>query len=128
MRANDPAAPSDLDLAPAFVTGRLDALERRGFVRRTPSPTDRRRVVVGLTPKARATWLGAMDVPRQQEVRLLGVLGEDQRALLDGMLRRIEVVAEGRDGTAGDAACGDRRGAVTPTAPTTNRGPPRSPH
>src|SRR6478735_3278226 len=47
------AAPSelaaDLDLAPASVTGRLDALERRGFVRRTPSTTDRRRVDVELT-------------------------------------------------------------------------------
>ena len=40
---------ADLKMAPASITGRLDALERRGFVRRTPSADDRRRVDVELT-------------------------------------------------------------------------------
>jgi DNA-binding MarR family transcriptional regulator len=102
------AAPSelaaDLDLAPASVTGRLDVLERRGFVRRTPSTTDRRRVVVELTEAGRSTWLGAMDVLGHEEYRLLGVLTEDERALLNGMLRRVMRVAEQRGGAAaGDA-------------------------
>lgn len=92
------AAPSelvqDLDLAPASVTGRLDALERRGFVRRTQSTTDRRRVVVELTATGRETWLGAMDVLGHEEDRLLGVLDEDERTLLNDLLRRIMVVAE----------------------------------
>ncbi|MDT9688763.1 MarR family transcriptional regulator [Streptomyces sp. P9(2023)] len=92
------AAPSelaqDLDLAPASVTGRLDALERRGFVRRTQSTTDRRRVVVELTATGRETWLGAMDVLGHEEDRLLGVLDEDERTLLNDLLRRIMVLAE----------------------------------
>lgn len=92
------AAPSelaqDLDLAPASVTGRLDALEKRGFVRRTPSTTDRRRVVVELTPAGRETWLGAMDVLGHEEERLLGVLDADERARLNDMLRRVMVAAE----------------------------------
>ncbi|MEU9999417.1 MarR family transcriptional regulator [Streptomyces sp. NPDC050848] len=92
------AAPSelaqDLDLAPASVTGRLDALEKRGFVRRTPSTTDRRRVVVELTTSGRETWLGAMDVLGHEEDRLLRVLDEDERTRLNDMLRRIMVVAE----------------------------------
>ncbi|MEU9700806.1 MarR family transcriptional regulator [Streptomyces sp. NPDC047981] len=92
------AAPSelaqDLDLAPASVTGRLDALERRGFVRRTPSTTDRRKVVVELTAAGRETWLGAMDVLGHEEDRLLGVLDEDERTLLNDLLRRIMLVAE----------------------------------
>ncbi|MFJ1898302.1 MULTISPECIES: MarR family winged helix-turn-helix transcriptional regulator [unclassified Streptomyces] len=100
------AAPSDLaadlDLAPASVTGRLDALERRGFVRRTPSTTDRRRVDVELTDRGRSTWLGAMDVVGNEEERLLRVLGEDERRLLNAMLRRIMVVAEDRGGAAWD--------------------------
>jgi DNA-binding MarR family transcriptional regulator len=99
------AAPSDLaadlDLAPASVTGRLDALERRGFVRRTPSTTDRRRVVVELTPEGRATWRGAMDVLGHEEYRLLGVLSKDERALLNDMLRRIMLTAEQRGGKGG---------------------------
>ncbi|MFI5745541.1 MarR family winged helix-turn-helix transcriptional regulator [Streptomyces sp. NPDC051644] len=96
------AAPSelaaDLDLAPASVTGRLDALERRGFVRRTPSTTDRRRVDVELTDEGRSTWLGAMDVLGHEEYRLFGVLDKDERTLLNDMLRRIMVVAEDRGG------------------------------
>ncbi|MFF9912115.1 MarR family winged helix-turn-helix transcriptional regulator [Streptomyces sp. NPDC013457] len=98
------AAPSelaqDLDLAPASVTGRLDALEKRGFVRRTQSTTDRRRVVVQLTDSGRETWLGAMDVLGHEEERLLGVLDERERALLNDMLRRIMIVAEEPDGLA----------------------------
>ncbi|MFD3657513.1 MarR family winged helix-turn-helix transcriptional regulator [Streptomyces sp. 24-1644] len=95
------AAPSelaaDLDLAPASVTGRLDVLERRGLVRRTPSTTDRRRVVVELTEEGHSTWLGAMGFLGNEESRLLGVLGPDERVLLNDMLRRVMVAAEGRD-------------------------------
>ncbi|MET7758726.1 MarR family transcriptional regulator [Streptomyces sp. NPDC005389] len=97
------AAPSelaqDLDLAPASVSGRLDALEKRGFVRRTQSTTDRRRVVVELTDAGRETWLGAMDVLGHEEYRLLGVLSPEERALLNGMLRRVMVEAESTDPT-----------------------------
>lgn len=96
------AAPSDLaadlDLAPASVTGRLDSLERRGFIRRTPSTTDRRRVDVELTDRGRSTWLGAMDFLGNEEERLLCVLDQDERRLLNSMLRRIMVVAEDRGG------------------------------
>ncbi|WP_419997346.1 MarR family winged helix-turn-helix transcriptional regulator [Streptomyces boninensis] len=95
------AAPSelaaDLDLAPASVTGRLDALERRGFVRRTPSATDRRRVDVELTESGRSTWLGAMDASFDEETRLLGVLSKDERRQLAELLRRVMVVAEAKD-------------------------------
>ncbi|OAR24981.1 transcriptional regulator [Streptomyces sp. ERV7] len=87
---------TDLDLAPASVTGRLDALERRGFVRRTPSTTDRRRVHVELTESGRATWMGAMDMLGDEESRVLGALSADERVQLNDMLRRIMVVAEAR--------------------------------
>ncbi|GAA0586296.1 MarR family transcriptional regulator [Streptomyces crystallinus] len=85
---------TDLDLAPASVTGRLDALERRGFVRRRPSTTDRRRVHVELTESGRATWAGAMDVLGDEESRVLGALSREERELFNDMLRRIMLVAE----------------------------------
>ncbi|MFF0422914.1 MarR family winged helix-turn-helix transcriptional regulator [Streptomyces sp. NPDC004520] len=92
------AAPSelaqDLDLAPASVSGRLDALEKRGFVRRTPSTTDRRRVVVELTASGRETWRGAMDVLGHEEERLLGILDKDELTQLNDMLRRVMLLAE----------------------------------
>ncbi|MEU7579495.1 MarR family transcriptional regulator [Streptomyces sp. NPDC041068] len=90
----------DLGLAPASVTGRLDGLERRGLVRRTPSKKDRRRVDVELTESGRAAWRGAMAVLGREEERLLGVLPEEERAQLADMLRRIMVVAEENGGAA----------------------------
>ncbi|MFI1103249.1 MarR family winged helix-turn-helix transcriptional regulator [Streptomyces melanogenes] len=87
---------TDLDLAPASVTGRLDALERRGFLRRTPSTTDRRRVHVELTESGRATWRGAMDMLGDEESRVLGALSLGERVQLNDMLRRIMLVAEAR--------------------------------
>ncbi|MFD9073411.1 MarR family winged helix-turn-helix transcriptional regulator [Streptomyces lasiicapitis] len=96
-RATPSELAADLDLAPASVTGRLDGLERRGLLRRTPSKTDRRRVDVELTEEGRAVWLGAMDVLGHEEYRLLGVLSGEERAQLSDLLRRIMVVAEGGD-------------------------------
>ncbi|SDK75913.1 MarR family winged helix-turn-helix transcriptional regulator [Streptomyces indicus] len=98
-RATPSELAADLDLRPASVTGRLDGLEKRGFVRRTQSRADRRRVDVELTEDGRATWLGAMDVLGDEEYRLLGVLSAKERAQLSDMLRRIMVAAE-RDGGA----------------------------
>jgi len=92
------AAPSelaaDLKMAPASITGRLDALERRGFVRRSPSVDDRRRVDVELTEEGRAVWLGAMDVVGHEEYRLLGVLSAGERRTLSDLLRRVLLAAE----------------------------------
>jgi DNA-binding MarR family transcriptional regulator len=85
---------ADLKMAPGSVTGRLDALERRGYVRRTPSAEDRRRVDVELTPSGHAAWLGAMDVVGHEEYRLLGVLSADERRTLSDLLRRVLLVAE----------------------------------
>lgn len=36
------------------MTAVLDTLERRGLLRRTPDPTDRRRVLIGITDSGRA--------------------------------------------------------------------------
>ncbi|MFI6939418.1 MarR family winged helix-turn-helix transcriptional regulator [Streptomyces sp. NPDC050418] len=93
-RATPSELAADLDLRPASVTGRLDGLEKRGLIRRTPSRTDRRKVDVELTEDGRATWLGAMDMLGDEETRLLRVLPPAELAQLSDMLRRIMVVAE----------------------------------
>lgn len=51
-----------------------------------------------LTEEGRSTWLGAMDFLGHEEERLLGVLDKDEQVLLNDMLRRVMVVAEGRGG------------------------------
>ncbi|MEU9508733.1 MarR family transcriptional regulator [Micromonospora sp. NPDC048170] len=92
------AAPSDLArdlaMAPASVTARVDALVRRGFVRRIPSTTDRRRVDVELTEAGQAAWHGAMDVRGAEEHRLLAALGAHERRQLADLLRRVVLRAE----------------------------------
>ncbi|MFC6021138.1 MarR family winged helix-turn-helix transcriptional regulator [Plantactinospora solaniradicis] len=84
----------DLGLAPPSVTARVDALVARGFVRRTPSATDRRRIDIELTDEGRAAWLGAMDILGHEEYRLLGALTADERRTLSDLLRRIMLAAE----------------------------------
>jgi DNA-binding MarR family transcriptional regulator len=81
-------------MAPASVTARVDALVRRGFVHRTPSTTDRRRVDVQLTETGWAAWQGAMNVRGAEEHRLLAALTLDERRLLSDLLRRVVLRAE----------------------------------
>ncbi|KJS53073.1 transcriptional regulator [Streptomyces rubellomurinus subsp. indigoferus] len=92
------AAPSDLrtdlNLAPASVTGRLEALERRGYISRTPSTEDRRKVDIVLTDAGRAAWHEALDVVGREEHRLLGVLTVEERRTLSDLLRKVMLVQE----------------------------------
>jgi DNA-binding MarR family transcriptional regulator len=57
LRDNGATSPSELGqrliVARATVTGVVDSLERRGYVRRTPNPADRRSLLVELTPDGR---------------------------------------------------------------------------
>jgi DNA-binding MarR family transcriptional regulator len=85
---------ADLNMPRASVTGRLDALERRGYVRRTPSATDRRRVDVELTDAGREAWIGAMEFQGDEEQRLLGVLSPEELRTLSDLLRKVMLVAE----------------------------------
>ncbi len=94
-RATPSELRGDLGLAPASVTGRLEALERRGFIVRTPSSDDRRRVDVELTEQGRLAWARALDVVGREEHRLLGVLSPAERRQLADLLRRVLLVAEG---------------------------------
>ncbi|MFK3982274.1 MarR family winged helix-turn-helix transcriptional regulator [Micromonospora sp. NPDC050397] len=93
-RATPSELAADLDLAPASVTARLDALARRGFVRRLPSDTDRRRVDLELTETGHAAWLDAMQTLGHEEQRLLDALDPDERRTLADLLRRVMLAAE----------------------------------
>jgi DNA-binding MarR family transcriptional regulator len=86
---------SDLNIAPASVTGRIDGLERRGYVRRVPSPTDRRRVDISLTEAGWSAWREAMDALGDVETRIFDVLTASERKRLSDALRKIALAAEG---------------------------------
>jgi DNA-binding MarR family transcriptional regulator len=92
------AAPSelvaDLRMSPAAMTGRLDTLEQRGFVRRRQSAVDRRRVDVELTDAGYDAWRAAMAVVRREEERMMDALSPQERRQLSDLLRRLLMIAE----------------------------------
>jgi DNA-binding MarR family transcriptional regulator len=90
---------AELKMSPAAMTGRLDALEKRGFVRRHPSATDRRKVDVELTDAGFAAWHEAMDLLGREEERILGALTPAERRQLSDLLRRVSLAAENPDQT-----------------------------
>lgn len=88
-------------LAPASVTGLVDRLEHKGFVRRVKHPTDKRRVLVEVNPEKMSElavffegW--ARDIVEACEefttdelesvVRFLAVMSERQRAAVARLL------------------------------------------
>jgi DNA-binding MarR family transcriptional regulator len=100
MRFGEPhrATPSrlatDLGMSPAAMTGRLDALEQRGFVRRAPSTTDRRKVDVELTEAGRRAWVEAIEDMGNEERRILRVLSPRELRQVSDLLRRVVLAAE----------------------------------
>jgi len=83
-----------LHMSPSGITGRLDALERRGFIRRLPSPDDRRKVIVELTEEGHRAWLDALDDAGAEEDRLLAALDADEQDQLSSLLRRMLLVID----------------------------------
>jgi DNA-binding MarR family transcriptional regulator len=83
-----------LRMSPSGITGRLDGLERRGFIRRLPAATDRRKVIVELTAEGRRAWLEALSAQGAEEARLLAPLDDDEQEQLSGLLRRMLLVID----------------------------------
>ncbi|MFF1481577.1 MarR family winged helix-turn-helix transcriptional regulator [Streptomyces sp. NPDC058301] len=80
------------------VSQRLDRLEARGLVTRSPSPTDGRVVQVALTAEGQALVDRALPDHLATEERLLAALGPDRRDELAGTLRELlESLGDGID-------------------------------
>lgn len=71
------------------MTNRVDRLERRGLVKRSPDPHDRRGVIVRLTAEGQRTVDAAMADLLDRERHLLAELPETEREDLAGLLRRL---------------------------------------
>ena len=71
------------------MTNRVDRLEQRGLVSRRPDPSDRRGVIVRLTPEGQRAVDDAMADLLERERHLLGELTPQDRDNLAGMLRRL---------------------------------------
>jgi DNA-binding MarR family transcriptional regulator len=90
MSAGDLAEASRLTTG--AITAVIDRLERAGYARRVPDPSDRRRVLVELTPKAYATAMELMVEPyRELYAPLAARYSDDDLRLL------IDFTRHGRD-------------------------------
>ena len=91
--ADRPLTPSEIGermlIPSATITSTLDALERRGWVRRLPNPDDRRSLLIEITDDGRAAADQMLPGIRQLERRAMSALDEGERRQLLDYLRRI---------------------------------------
>ena len=87
---------TELGVSGAGMTGRLDGLEKAGWIRRIPSVDDRRRVIVEVTKAGIAVWRRAMDIRGEAENDLAAVLTERELATLNRLLKKVTVRSEER--------------------------------
>jgi DNA-binding MarR family transcriptional regulator len=100
-RAGEPfqLTPTELYRAMMVTSGgatrRIDQLESRGLVQRTPHPHDRRASLIGLTPEGRRLVDEAWAHHLKRNRELFDALKPEERRTLADMLRRVLLSIEG---------------------------------
>ncbi len=74
------AVSDHLGLTPPSTSKLVDGLVARGLVARQPSPTDRRRLMIVVTPEGAAILQAATQATQARLAEALGRLDEDRRA------------------------------------------------
>jgi DNA-binding MarR family transcriptional regulator len=75
--------------SPSAMTSRIDRLEARGLVQRTPDPRDRRATVVRLTPAGAELVWSALEAVDDAQRGLLSAFSEEELGQFAGYLRRF---------------------------------------
>jgi DNA-binding MarR family transcriptional regulator len=83
-----------LMLSSAGITSRLDRLERRGYVKRSRDPDDRRGVLVELTAAGREVLDQAVSANTGGEKELLAGLTRQEQKALAGLLKKLLIGLE----------------------------------
>jgi DNA-binding MarR family transcriptional regulator len=76
-------------LSSAGITSRLDRLERRGLVKRTRHPDDRRGVLVALTDQGREVLDQAIGANTGREKDLVANLTKQEQKALAALLKKL---------------------------------------
>jgi len=79
-----------LDLTPMAVAGLCDRMAAAGWIRREPSPTDRRVNRIHLEPSAEKALDSALSISDGLNARAMSVLSQAERAQLLGLLSRVQ--------------------------------------
>jgi DNA-binding MarR family transcriptional regulator len=92
--ASPTALAADLGISNAGMTGRLDALETAGWIRRRADPDDRRRVGIEVTEDGLDIWRRAMALRGRAEEALVSPLSAADRAGLAALLKTLTLPLE----------------------------------
>ena len=79
-----------LIISRASVTSLLDSLEKRGFVKRQPHPSDRRMLLIELTASGRQVANQFRPIVHQHQKVWLNALNEEQQEQLIQTLHRLQ--------------------------------------
>ena len=94
LRDRGSMSPSELGerliVTRATVTGLLDSLEGRGFVHRSPNPSDRRSLLAEITPAGLAVLQDLRTIVHRNEKAWLGVLSDSELRTYIELLHRIQ--------------------------------------
>ncbi|MGD9959062.1 MarR family winged helix-turn-helix transcriptional regulator [Nocardioides sp.] len=90
---------ADLGLSNAGMTGRLEGLETKGWVKRIPGITDRRRVDVEITREGARIWREALAIRGAAEDDLAAALTRKELATLNRMLKKLTLHIEAGAGS-----------------------------
>lgn len=83
-----------LNLSTGAMTNRLDGLEEAGHIERTRDPSDRRSVLVSITPDGRAILEKSVAAQATLERDLVATLGAAEKDQLNDLLRRLVLAIE----------------------------------
>jgi MarR family 2-MHQ and catechol resistance regulon transcriptional repressor len=94
LRDRGSMSPSELGerliVTRATVTGLLDSLEGRGFVHRSPNPSDRRSLLAEITPAGLAVLQDLRTIVHRNEKAWLGALSDSELRTYIELLHRIQ--------------------------------------
>jgi len=92
--SDDPLSPHEiaerLIVSRATITGLVDSLEKRGYARRCPHPTDRRMLLVEITDKGRQVANEFRPIVHRRHRAWFEVLDEKDKERFMGFLHRIQ--------------------------------------
>lgn len=100
---------NSLLISSGATTNRVDRLQERGLVARIPDPTDRRGVLIALTPKGKRLVDRVTESHVENEHHMLEHLNAAERQQLGQLLRKLLVNLDGYQGDSNKDGAGAKR-------------------
>jgi DNA-binding MarR family transcriptional regulator len=95
-RASPGELAQEMEVSNAGVTGRLDSMEKKGWVKRMPGVGDRRRVEVEATREGLRLWREAMQLRVNVEDEVATALSKQEMATLNKLLKKMTLHIEAK--------------------------------